>query len=92
MLFYDCATAPRPRRVRIFLKEKRLAVPTKQVDLRGGEHLGEAFRVINPDATVPVLVLDSGAKITDAIAICQYFEDLHPEPPLFGEGPSGLET
>ena len=56
------------------------------MDLRSGEHLGEAFRAINPDATVPVLVLKSGAKITDAVAICQYLEDIQPDPPLLGVG------
>ena len=87
MKFYDCATAPSPRRVRIFLAEKGIAVPTVQVDLRGGEHLKPAFRAINPEATVPVLELDSGVHITDAVAICQYFEDVRPEPPLLGIGP-----
>jgi glutathione S-transferase len=86
MKFYDCATAPSPRRVRIFLAEKKIAIPTTQVDLRAGEHLSAAFRAINPDATVPVLELDNGVRITDAVAICQYFEDIQPEPRLFGEG------
>ena len=84
MKFYDCATAPSPRRVRIFLAEKGLTGPTVQVDLRNGEHLGEAYRAINPEATVPALELDDGTVITDAIAICVYFEGLHPEPPLIG--------
>jgi glutathione S-transferase len=84
MKFYDCATAPSPRRVRIFLAEKGIVVPTVQVDLRGGEHLQDAFRAINPDATVPALELDSGAVIGDAVAICHYFEETHPEPALIG--------
>jgi glutathione S-transferase len=58
MKFYDCATAPSPRRVRIFLAEKGISVPTVQVDLRNNEQLSPAFRAINPDATVPVLELD----------------------------------
>src|SRR5215469_3442577 len=55
MKFYDCATAPSPRRVRIFLAEKGLTVPTVQVDLRNGEQFTPAFRALNPDCTVPVL-------------------------------------
>ena len=55
MKFYDCATAPSPRRVRIFLAEKGITVPTVQVNLREGEHLTAAFRKLNPDSTVPVL-------------------------------------
>ena len=70
--------------MRIFLAEKGIAVPTVQVNLREGEHLQPAFRAINPDATVPALGLDSGAMITDAIAICHYFEEMHPEPALIG--------
>lgn len=84
MKFYDCATAPSPRRVRMFLSEKGVTVPTVQVDLRSGEQFGDAFRAINPDLTVPALVLDDGTTIGDAIAICRYFEDLHPEPSLMG--------
>lgn len=84
MKFYDYAGAPSPRRVRIFLAEKGIQVPTVQVDLRNGEQFGAAFRAINPDCTVPVLVLDSGTRLTDAIGICRYFEASHPEPPLMG--------
>ncbi len=85
MKFYDCTTAPSPRRVRIFLAEKGISVPTVQVDLRNGEHFTPEFRAINPDATVPVLELDNGTRITDAIGICVYFEAIHPQPPLMGE-------
>lgn len=85
MKFYDCATAPSPRRVRIFLAEKGISVPKVQVDLRDNEHLTPAFREVNPEATVPVLELDNGTRITDAIAICVYFEALQPQPPLMGE-------
>jgi glutathione S-transferase len=84
---YDCATAPSPRRVRIFLAEKGISVPVVQVNLREGEHLQPAFRKINPDATVPALELDDGTVINDAIAICAYLEELHPEPPLIGHTP-----
>jgi glutathione S-transferase len=85
MKFYDCVTAPSPRRVRIFLAEKGISVPTVQVDLRNNEQLTPAFRVINPDATVPALELDDGTHINDAVAICVYFEATHPQPPLMGE-------
>jgi glutathione S-transferase len=84
MKFYDCATAPSPRRVRIFAAEKGIALPTVQVDLRNGEQFTPAFRAINPDCTVPVLTLDDGTVIADAIAICGYLEELHHDPPLIG--------
>jgi glutathione S-transferase len=87
MLFYDCTTAPSPRRVRIFVAEKGISVPTVQVDLRSGEHLGPAFRAVNADATVPVLELDDGQRLFDIVGICRWFEETVPLPRLFGTSP-----
>jgi glutathione S-transferase len=84
MKFYDCKTAPSPRRVRIFLAEKGGEIPTVQVDLAGGEQLGEAFKKINPDCTVPVLELDDGTRLTEVFAACQYLEEKFPQPALLG--------
>ena len=84
---YDCATAPSPRRARILLAEKGVAHETVQVDLRSGEHFGEAFRRVNPQCTVPALVTDEGAVLTDNAAIAAYLEARHPEPPLLGRTP-----
>ena len=87
MKFYDFAPAPSPRRVRIFLAEKGVSLPTVQVDLRKGEHMTDAFRALNPWCTVPVLELDDGTAISEAIAVCQYLEAAYPEPPLMGSTP-----
>ena len=84
MKLYDYRTAPSPRRVTMFLAEKGIEVPKVQVDLRAGEQFSPEFRAVNPDCTVPVLELDDGTRITDAIAICRYFEEIHPEPRLMG--------
>lgn len=84
---YDCATAPSPRRARILLAEKGVAHETIAVDLRSGEQLGEAFRRINPQCTVPVLRTDDGAVLTDNAAIIAYLEARYPEPPLLGITP-----
>jgi glutathione S-transferase len=86
MKLYDCTPAPSPRRVRVFLAEKGIVVPTVQVDLRADEQFSPAFRAVNPDCTVPVLALDDGTCIADVMAICVYFEALQPEPPLMGVG------
>jgi len=86
MKFYDCSTAPSPRRVRIFLAEKGLTVPTVQVDLRAGQQFSPEFRAISPDCTVPVLDLENGVVLADAVAICLYFEKRQKEPPLMGTG------
>jgi glutathione S-transferase len=87
MKFYDCAPAPSPRRVRIFLAEKGVTLPTVQVDLRNGEHLKPEFAKVNPWHTVPVLELDDGTTISEAMACCRYIEETHPEPPLMGRDP-----
>ncbi len=84
MKFHDCETAPSPRRVRIFMAEKGLEIPTVQVDLRNREQLGDAFRALNPWCTVPVLELDDGTCVSEIEAICRYLEDTHPDPPLMG--------
>lgn len=84
MQLYDCAIAPNPRRLRIFLAEKGLKIPMTEVDLIAGENLGESFLTINPRGLVPSLVLDDGTVIDEVEAICRYFEELHPEPPLLG--------
>ena len=84
MKFYDCVTAPSPRRVRIFLAEKDLDIETQQVDLRSGEQFSDSFREVNPDCTVPALELDDGTVLTEVFAICQYIEGIHPEPLIMG--------
>ena len=84
---YDCATAPSPRRARIFLAEKGLAHDTVQVDLRSGEQLGDAYRRINPQCTVPALRTQEGLLLTDNAAIAAYLEARYPSPPLLGETP-----
>lgn len=84
---YDCATAPSPRRARIFLAEKSLAHDTVQVDLRTGEQLGDAYRAINPQCTVPALRTEDGLLLTDNAAIAAYLEAAYPQPPLMGITP-----
>src|SRR5271154_2878506 len=86
MKLYDGGRAPNPRRVRIFLAEKGIAVPTEQVELGQLAQRSDAYTAINPMQRVPALVLDDGTVIAESIAICRYFEALHPDPPLFGRG------
>jgi len=87
MKFYDCSTAPSPRRARIFIREKGLDIETVEVDLGAGEQFSEAFRTLNPRCTVPVLCLDDGTPITENIGIATYLEAAYPDPPLMGVSP-----
>ena len=84
MKLYDSALAPNPRRVRIFLAEKGITVPTVQVDIGKAENRMAEFLAKNPMGGVPVLELDDGSFLSESVAICRYFEELHPNPPLFG--------
>jgi glutathione S-transferase len=84
MKFYDCKTAPSPRRVRIFIAEKGLDIETIEVDLRNGEQLSPEFRAVNPNCTVPVLALDDGTTLTSTAGIRGYLEAAYPEPSLMG--------
>jgi glutathione S-transferase len=85
---YDCATAPSPRRARIFLAEKGIVHKTVQVDLRTKEQLSDAFRAINPQCTVPALRTEEGDVFTDNAAIIAYLEAQFPNPPLLGRTPA----
>lgn len=86
MKLYDGGRAPNPRRVRVFLAEKGISLPLQQVDLGAMAHKSPDYAAINPLQRVPALELDDGTILTESIAICRYFEWLHPEPPLFGVG------
>ena len=87
MTLYDCSTAPSPRRARILLAEKGIRHETVNVDLRGGEQFGDAYRAINPQCTVPALRTEEGALLTDNAAIAAYLEAFQPDPPLLGVTP-----
>ena len=84
MKLYSLKGAPNPRRVRIFLAEKRASVPVEEFELEAGLHRQPDFLKRNPLGLLPVLELDTGETICESVAICRYFDELIPEPPLFG--------
>jgi glutathione S-transferase len=91
MLFYDAVNpAPNPRRVRIYLAEKGLSVPTEILSIVKGEHRGESYLAVNPLGQIPALQLDDGTVLTESVSICRFFEAMHPEPPMFGTNPTSL--
>lgn len=88
MKIYEGHRAPNARRVRIFLAEKGINdIDFVEVDIEKGENITADFKQKNPLAKIPVLELDDGSFISESVAICRYFEALHPEKPLMGEGP-----
>ncbi|MCG8270635.1 glutathione S-transferase [Aquamicrobium sp. NLF2-7] len=89
MKLFDGGRAPNPRRVRVFLAEKGIEVPIVPVDMGAMEHRSEQVRSRNPLQGLPVLELDDGTILTETVAICRYFEEIQPAPPLFGEGAVG---
>jgi glutathione S-transferase len=88
MRFFDCGTAPSPRRARIFIAEKGLDIPTTEISIAKGEQLGADFLKINPRATVPVLETDDGVTLTENLAIAAYLEEVGDGPKLMGTTPA----
>ncbi|MBE1283833.1 MAG: glutathione S-transferase [Rhodobacteraceae bacterium] len=87
MKFYDCSTAPNPRRARMFIAEKGLAIETQDVSIARGEQLQPDFLAVNPRGTIPVLVTDEGTVLAENLGIAAYLEARFPEPPLLGRTP-----
>ena len=84
MIFYDCSTAPSPRRARIFLHEKQAPHEVINIDLSNAEQMSDEFKLINPSCTVPVLKLDDGTVLTENSGIAAFLESAFPNPPLLG--------
>ena len=84
MKLHDFGPAANAQRVRIYLAEKGLEIPTVQLNVRDGHQFEEPFASMNPFHCVPFLELDDGTVIAESMSICRYLEELHPDPPLFG--------
>lgn len=87
MKIYENKIAPNPRLVRIFLAEKGVALEYVQIDLAKGDNLSDELKSKNVTTKVPFLELDDGTCIGETVAICRYFEEIQPEPPLMGTTP-----
>lgn len=85
MKLYTYPGAPNPRRVHIYLAEKGIEIPFETVDImKRVNRQPEFLENVNALGGIPVLELDDGSHIAESVAICRYFEALHPDPPLFG--------
>jgi maleylpyruvate isomerase len=76
-------------RVRIALNIKGIAYETAPVHLvkDGGHNKRPEFRAINPQMRVPVLVTPTGDTLIQSLAIIEYLDEMHPEPPLLPKEP-----
>jgi glutathione S-transferase len=83
-ILYESKSSPNSRRVRIFIAEKRIDIPTKPVDLGAKEQFSDAYRAINPRSQVPALALPDGPVIAEVPAIWRYLEEAYPQTPLLG--------
>ncbi|HEY2662816.1 MAG TPA: glutathione S-transferase family protein [Candidatus Binataceae bacterium] len=86
MQFYD-SLGPNPRALRMFLAEKNLSIPTKDVDLMAAENRRAPYTDRNPGGQLPALELDNGKCIGETVAIFEYLEEKNPNPPLIGSTP-----
>ncbi|MBV8305835.1 MAG: maleylacetoacetate isomerase [Gammaproteobacteria bacterium] len=80
-------------RVRIALGLKGISWETVVVDLRAparGQHTAE-FRAVNPHGLIPVLI-DGEHTVTQSLAILEYLEETHPQPPLLPRAPAERAT
>lgn len=87
MKLHEFAGAPNPKKVRVYLAEKGIEVPSVTVNIITGENRQPDFLKKNPMGGLPVLELDDGSYLPESLAIIEYFEDLHPNPPMIGTTP-----
>lgn len=80
------------RRVRLCLAEKGLPYESIPIDMGRQEHHSPAYLAMNPNGVVPALRLDNGASLYESSTICEYLDDLHPEPALRPADPYARAT
>jgi glutathione S-transferase len=79
--------APNPTKVKVYLGEKGLEIPTRLVNLVEGEQKKPEFLALNPLGALPVLETADGTHLSESLAIIEYLEELHPDPPMIGTDP-----
>jgi len=67
------------------MTEKGIDLPCVQVDIMGGENRQAEHLERNPAGQMPTLELDDGRFLAEITAICEYLEEIHPDPALIGE-------
>lgn len=75
-------------RVRIVMALKGIDYAYRPVNLLKGEQKSPDYLRKNPQALVPTLITDDGERLTQSLAIAEYLEETHPEPPILPRSPS----
>ena len=90
MKLYSYFRSSAAYRVRIAFNLKGLSYETVPIHLQkeGGQNLKPDYRAINPQMRVPALKLDSGELLTQSLAIIEYLDEVHPQPPLLPRDPA----
>lgn len=86
MKFYN-SIGPNPQVVKMFMTEKGIDVPQVEIDIMAGENRQAAYSAKNPTGQMPALELDDGTVLAEVLPICEYLEEIHPDPPLIGRTP-----
>jgi maleylpyruvate isomerase len=87
MILYGYALSSASYRVRIALALKGLQVTSVTVNLRAGEQRLDEFLQINSQGFVPALATDDDTVLTQSVAIIEYLDEIHPQPPLLPQAP-----
>ena len=89
MKLYSYFRSSAAYRTRIALNLKGLAYETVSIHLTkdGGRQHAPEFRAVNPQKRVPALALDSGEVLLQSLAIIEYLDEVHPDPPLLPKAP-----
>jgi maleylacetoacetate isomerase/maleylpyruvate isomerase len=86
LTLHEGRTSSASWRVRWGLALKRIPYRSAVVDIAGGEHL-TALAALNPMRQVPTLELDDGRVLTESVAILEWLDETHPDPPLLPADP-----
>lgn len=79
------SVGPNPRIVRMFMAERGIELPTEDVDIVGGENLSDEFRLLNPSAQSPCLLLEDGTVLAEVTVICGFLDEITAGPSLVGQ-------
>ncbi|WP_255468696.1 maleylacetoacetate isomerase [Reyranella sp. CPCC 100927] len=89
MKFYGYFRSSAAFRVRIAMNLKGITPDLAFIHLRRQEQTSPDYTRINPQQLVPTLVLDDGTALAQSLAILEYIEETHPEPPILPKDPAG---